>query len=118
MIGVDIIEVNRVEKVLEKWGARFLDRVFTEKERAICEERIPPYSAFAARFAAKEASFKALRPSRSVGWTDIEVLSDEQGRPFVVVHGNAKVELGKRSMCVSISHSDHYAIAVAAVVEE
>ena len=118
MIGVDIIEVDRIEKALKTWGARFLDKIFTDKERAICEVRTPPYSAFAARFAAKEASFKALRPGRSVGWRDLEILSDEQGRPFLIVHGNAKIELGKRSMCVSISHSDHYAIAVAAVLGE
>ena len=110
--GVDIIEIPRVRLVFEKYGQRFLDRVFTADEIAYCRGRA---SNLAARFAAKEAAMKALGTGiRGVAWKDIEVVRHESGAPSIQLHGRAKnraQRLGIQEMALSLSHSREYAVA-------
>jgi len=112
--GVDIIEISRVKDSIENLGDSFLNRVFTKKEIEYCEGRgKSKYEHYAARFAVKEAVFKALSEmvddKYSITWKDIETLNDEQGRPKVEVLfvKSSKIE----SIDVSISHCKEYAIA-------
>lgn len=110
--GVDIIEISRVRRVLERYGQRFLDRVFTPREIAYCAGRA---ANLAARFAAKEATMKALGTGvRGVGWKDIEVVRQESGAPTVELHGRGKgraQRLGVVHIALSLSHSREYAVA-------
>ena len=110
--GVDIIEIERIQRALERWGDRFLRRIYTEDEAAYCRGRPPN---LAGRFAAKEAAMKALGTGlRGVGWKDIEVIRNQAGAPSVLLHGRAKVRaetLGVREMSLSLSHSRNYAVA-------
>ena len=114
--GVDIIEIPRVGQVLERFGQRFLDRVFTPQEIAYCRGRPPN---LAARFAAKEATMKALGTgTRGVGWKDIEVVRQKSGAPAVKLHGRAERRarrLGVQEVALSLSHSREYAVAFVAV---
>src|SRR6201984_3864431 len=92
--GVDIIEVERVERALtrEVTGVRFRQRVFTEREVAYCESRgRPRYQSYAARFAAKEAAMKAMGTgwNRNVGWSEIEVVRERGHAPTITLHGKA-----------------------------
>lgn len=111
-VGVDIIEIPRVSKVLARHRERFLRRVFTPVEVAFCRGRI---SELAARFAAKEATMKALGTGvRGVAWRDIEVLPDRRGKPLLYLYGGARRRadvLGLRDIDVSLSHSQEYAVA-------
>jgi holo-[acyl-carrier protein] synthase len=110
--GVDIIEISRVRGVLERFGQRFLDRVYTPNEIAFCRDRPPN---LAARFAAKEATMKALGSGvRGIGWKDIEVIRHPSGAPSIKLHGRAKARaerLGVKEISVSLSHSRDYAVA-------
>lgn len=110
--GVDIIEIDRIQRVLERWGDRFLRRIYTEEEASYCRGRAQN---LAARFAAKEATMKALGTGlRGVGWKDIEVVRNEAGAPSLVLHGRARVRaeaLGVRELALSLSHSRNYAVA-------
>ena len=110
--GVDIIEIERVGRLLERYGQRFLDRVYTPEEIAYCRGRAPN---LAARFAAKEATMKALGTGvRGVSWKDIEVVRHESGAPAIKLHGRAKLRaqrLGLQEIAVSLSHSREYAVA-------
>ena len=110
--GVDIIEISRVSQVLERYGQRFLDRVFTPGEIEYCRGRAPN---LAARFAAKEAGMKALGTGyRGVSWKDIEVVRQQSGAPSIELHGRAESRakrLGLQEMALSLSHSRDYAVA-------
>jgi len=110
--GVDIIEILRIRQILERYGERFLDRIFTAAEIAYCRGRAPN---LAARFAAKEATMKALGTGvRGVGWKDIEVVRQNSGAPGIKLHGRAKSRaqrLGIQEMALSLSHSREYAVA-------
>ncbi|MGQ9572391.1 MAG: holo-ACP synthase [Dehalococcoidia bacterium] len=111
-VGIDIIELERVAAALKRHGQRFLDRVYTPLEAAICRGR--PWE-LAARFAAKEAVMKALGTgARGVAWRDIEVLPNRRGKPLVYLHGRARErakEIGLDGLDLSMSHSRRYAIA-------
>ncbi|MGD0766379.1 MAG: holo-ACP synthase [Dehalococcoidia bacterium] len=111
-IGVDLVEIGRVHKVLQRHRDRFRSRVFTPTELTLCEDR--PHR-LAARFAAKEATMKALGTGiRGVGWREIEVLPDRRGKPLLFLHGRAETrarELGMTSLEVSLSHSREFAVA-------
>ena len=117
--GVDLIEIPRVGQVLERFGQRFLDRVFTPGEIAYCRGRPPN---LAARFAAKEATMKALGTGvRGVGWKDIEVVRHESGAPSIKLHGRAErraQRLGVQEVALSLSHSREYAVAFVVVRRE
>lgn len=111
-IGTDIIEIERIHKVIDKWGMHFMNRVYTKKEQSRYH-RVPE---LAARFAAKEAVMKTLGTGISgAGWLDIEVLSDRRGKPLIYLHGKARrraKHLGLDGLEVSLSHCRHYALAI------
>ncbi len=111
-VGVDIIEIARIEAALERWGARFLARVFTENEVRFCRGRAPE---LAVRFAAKEAVMKALGTGvRGIGWREIEILPMRGGKPLVFLHGRAEQRakfLGLQDFAISLTHSRDFAIA-------
>jgi holo-[acyl-carrier protein] synthase len=107
--GVDIIEIDRIESAAR--NPRFLERVFTEKERERCLRRKNPAEELAGRFASKEAVIKCL--GRRVPWKQIEILNEPSGKPFVALHGLAKDLARGRRIALSISHSRLYAVATA-----
>lgn len=110
-LGIDIVEISRIEESSARWGNRFLERVFTVEELQRYRHR--PAS-LAARFAAKEAAVKAL-DVREMIYRDIEILSDDSGRPIVTLYGRARSradELGITDLAVSLSHSRDHAVAV------
>jgi holo-[acyl-carrier protein] synthase len=116
-IGIDIIEIRRVREVLTR-TPRFRERVFTEEERAYCDSRGESAAVqhYAARFAAKEAAFKALRTGWRAGlsWHHVEVASDELGAPLIQLSGHARVlfdALGATHAHLSLSHTAEHAIA-------
>ena len=114
-VGIDVIEIERVRRVLTRHPRRFLDRVFTPEEVAFCRGRVPE---LAARFAAKEAVMKALGTgARGLAWREIEVLPNRRGKPLVYLHGNALKRgetIGIRGIDISLTHS--HDLAIAAVV--
>ena len=111
-VGVDLIELWRIEAVLGRWGQNFLDKIYTINEQQFSKRRIPQ---LAARFAAKEAVMKALGTGiRGVGWREVEVTRKRGQPPFVLLHGRAKVraeKMGIEEISISLSHSKDYAIA-------
>jgi holo-[acyl-carrier protein] synthase len=111
-IGVDMVEIDRFTHSVDRFGDRFLRRVFTEPELAYCQGRV---ASLAARWAAKEAVAKALGSGiGAVGWQEIEVLNDSNRRPFIQLHGAAAglaAQLGLSGFAVSLSHTQAYAIA-------
>lgn len=112
-IGIDMVEIGRIESAVTQWGERFLGRVYTEAELESYQGRI---SSLASRFAGKEAVMKALGTgARGVAWREIEILSDAHGKPCVNLYGKAKeraesLKLGEFS--ISLSDTRQYAIAV------
>lgn len=110
--GVDLIEVSRLQKAVERHGDRFLQRVFTQRELQDCGNN---FESLAARFATKEAVSKALGTGIGrIHWKDIEVIRMPVGNPKIVLYGEAKklaVELGLMDWNLSISHTKDYAIA-------
>src|SRR2546428_6034960 len=111
-VGVDIIEIERVQRVLGRFGSRFLERIYTDLEVAFCRGRV---SELAARFAAKEAVMKALGTgARGLAWREIELLPNHRGKPLVYLHGRAQeraARIGLAELDVSMSHSREYAVA-------
>mgnify|MGYP000151001353 FL=1 len=119
-VGNDIIEVERVESSIQKLGESFLNRVFTPAEIEYCESKNKmKYQHYAARFAGKEAIFKAisefLENKYEIGWKDIEILNDNKGKPFVSFK---KKELSNIEVDLSLSHLKEYAIATAIARKE
>lgn len=119
-VGNDIIEVERVESSIQKLGESFLNRVFTPAEIEYCESKNKmKYQHYAARFAGKEAIFKAisefLENKYEIGWKDIEILNDNKGNPFVSFK---KKELSNIEVDLSLSHLKEYAIATAIARKE
>lgn len=117
MVGNDIIEVSRIKDSIENVGERFLNRIYTDKEIQYCEStKNMKYQHYAARFAAKEAMFKAistlLEDKFSVGWRNFEILNDEQGRPYVNI---LSLDIPNVDVDISLSHIKEYAIATAVV---
>ncbi|MBA2269201.1 MAG: holo-ACP synthase [Chthoniobacterales bacterium] len=115
-VGVDIVETARIDHSLERFGERFLHRVFTTGEIEYCQSMKFPARHFAARFAAKEAASKAFSTGigKSMGWRDVDVHRQESGQPFVVLEGGAKEMAAARGVVnvwISLSHTDHHAVA-------
>ena len=115
-IGIDIVEIARMEEVFARRGERFRDRVFTASEIAYCESRAAKMESYAARFAAKEAAMKALGTGwgDGVGWRDIEVLRSPEGVPSLQFSGRALErlnELGAKRAHLSLTHSRDLAMA-------
>jgi holo-[acyl-carrier protein] synthase len=120
-LGIDLVEVPRIQAMLEKSGDRFKERVFTSDEISYCDSCAAPAIHYAARFAAKEAVAKALGTGLSEGvvWRDIEVRRDAKGLPSIVLHGGAlkkASELGIKEMRISLTHTAQMAAASVAGV--
>jgi holo-[acyl-carrier protein] synthase len=116
-VGVDIVELDRVQRIVDRYGDRFLARIYTPEEIVRYRERLPE---LAARFAAKEAVSKALgvginhMSPHGIGWKEVEVLPDPLGKPEVTLSGHARelaAEQGLRQWAISLSHSRDYAVA-------
>jgi holo-[acyl-carrier protein] synthase len=120
-IGVDLVQIHRMSQVLKKWGDRFMKRVFTPGEIDLCLKRAFPPSAFALRFAAKEAFTKAMGVGMTRGmiWRDIEVFHDPSGKPGLEVHGKSARACEKAGIAgIHLSLSDEKEYAIAMVVLE
>lgn len=112
--GTDIIEIERIKTSIENLGEKFLNRVFTKNEIEYCESKNKQkYQHYAARFAAKEATFKALswkiEDKYNIKWTDFEILNDEQGRPYIKIINIDLCDI--ENIDISISHCKNYAVA-------
>lgn len=120
--GIDIIEVNRIQDSIEKLGDRFLKRVYTKQEIEYCEsKKTQKFQSYSARFAAKEAVFKAvsglIENKYDVKWKEIEIINDETGRPFVKLNGNLEELLGNEvKIDISLSHIKETAVASVIVI--
>ena len=115
-VGVDIVEVNRIEAAIGKFGNRFLKKIYTDTEIKYCNTGKAACQHFAGKFAAKEAVYKTLNIDCVVKWTEIEIKNLKQGRPRVVLHGKvAKMAKEKRikKILISISHIKASAVASA-----
>jgi holo-[acyl-carrier protein] synthase len=111
-IGVDIIEIERIAAIIDRFGDRYLQRVYTNRELAYCNGRT---TSLAARWAAKEATAKALATGiGAVDWQEIEVVNADNGCPSLILHGKA-VDLAEQKgiseFAVSLSHTKDYAVA-------
>ncbi|KPL00245.1 MAG: hypothetical protein AMJ91_05085 [candidate division Zixibacteria bacterium SM23_73_3] len=119
-LGVDMVEVGRIKKALDRWGERFLRRIFTSQERSYCKRKAHPEQSLAARFAAKEAALKAIGTGLSGGirWTDVEIANDQKGKPEMRLGEKITQRIGKKKILISISHTREFAIAFAILVGE
>src|SRR5829696_865200 len=117
-VGIDVIEIPRIQRSLDDFGERFLKRVYTERERHYYRGRV---SELAARFAAKEATSKALGTGiRGIRWREMEVLPNRRGKPVLILHGRAAAraaELGLTDFSVSLTHSRTDAMAFVVAVK-
>ena len=116
--GTDIIEIYRIQESIESTDGKFCDRVYTKKEIQYCEsKKNQKYQHYAARFAAKEAIFKAisikLKNKYEIGWKDIEILNDASGRPYVNILNDCSKLI--KNIDISLSHCKEYAVATAIV---
>lgn len=113
-IGIDIIEVQRIEDAVSRWEDAFLKRIYTEEELKYCQGLYP---SLAACFAAKESVMKALNTGfAAIGWRDIEIVHGENGAPLIMLSGNARrlaEEKGIAEFSISMAHCQEYAIALA-----
>ena len=119
-LGIDIIEVGRIRKALDRWGERFIQRVFTAEEKRYSMRKAFPEQSFAARFAAKEAVLKALGTGLSggIGWNDVEIVNNRLGKPEVRLGSKITQRTGERKVLISLSHTKELAVAFAILVEE
>lgn len=120
-LGVDAVDIERIERMLESQGDRMLERLFSAGERAYLSGKRAPAQHVAVRLAAKEAAYKALAGNelaRGIGWRDVEVVSRDDGSPELRLHGRAAerlVELSGTTVHVSLTHSAATAVAVVIV---
>lgn len=116
-IGTDLAEVDRIRQSITRFGDRFLNRIFTDRERAYAARKANSAERFAARFAAKEAGMKAIGTgwNRGVTWKDFEVINEPSGRPTLHLTGVAGAfasRLGVRQISISLTHTAQMAFAV------
>lgn len=117
-LGMDLVDIPRIRAMLVRFGDRAAARVWTPGERAYCDQHADPAVPYAARFAAKEACFKALSGSpdaRAIGWQEMEVIRDFDGAPTLVLHGRAAeraAALGVTAVHVTLTHAEGVAGAV------
>ena len=112
--GTDIIEINRIKENIENIGEKFVNKIFTEKEKEYCESHGKQrYQHYAARFSAKEAAFKAISEELSdkyeLDWTDYEIINDEQGKPHLLLPEEYMKNI--ENIDLSLSHCKEYATA-------
>jgi holo-[acyl-carrier protein] synthase len=115
-LGVDITEVDRIAAVIERRGQPFLDRVYTGAEIAYCQSHRVPAERFAGRFAAKEATMKALGTGWRAGvrWRDIEIVRERSGKPTLKLYGASRAiadRIGVKNIVVTITHDGNMALA-------
>lgn len=118
-LGADLIQVTRVKEALNRWGDRFLNRVFTPDEIKYCKRKKAPEISLAARFAAKEAAMKALGTGLSykVTWKDFEVVPGPGGKPEMKLSGNIEKRLNNGKILITLTHTKEHAVAVALLME-
>lgn len=114
--GIDIAEVPRIRQSIERFGKRFLERIYTQGEMNYCDSKANRVERYAARFAAKEAAMKALGTgwNHGVRWRDCEVIRKPGGRPTMHFHGKAgefAAKLGVRNIALSLTHTEEQAMA-------
>lgn len=116
-VGVDLIEIERIEKMLNKYGDKFLKRIFTDVEIEYCDKK-KNRGSYAARFAAKEAVFKVtgLGLGKGMTWKDVEVVNDEKGKPEIRLYGKTAQLLKSKTIHISLSHSKDASIAMVVAV--
>lgn len=117
-IGTDIVRTERLKAAVERWGDRFLKRVYTEGEIAYSFRKTNPFLSLAARFAAKEALIKAIGKRMPVAMADIEIVNNEDGGPSISPRGNLRIFFDQQKIQqthVSLSHEDDYSIAFVVV---
>ncbi|MDR0704644.1 MAG: holo-ACP synthase [Planctomycetaceae bacterium] len=122
-IGTDIIECERIDRMVQRHGSHFVDRVFTKREIQYCTDRKSSDQHFAGRWAAKEAVLKALGTGwiSGIAWTDVEVVNESSGAPRIQLHGGAAKIAEEKQLSeiqISISHCKSHAIAFAAAVSK
>lgn len=115
-IGIDITEVHRIRESIERFGDRFVQRIFTEQEIRYCDSKLNRFERYAARFAAKEAAMKALGTgwNHGIRWRDCEVARAPGGRPTIIFHGKASdfaKKLRVTNAALSITHTADQAMA-------
>jgi holo-[acyl-carrier protein] synthase len=114
-IGIDLVEVQRLASILDKWGERFTKRCFSTREDIYCGESRCPAIHYAGRFAVKEAFIKSIGGPQGIRYQDIEVVNLINGNPDLIISGETRKILdsfGVLKMHVSLSHTDHYATAM------
>jgi holo-[acyl-carrier protein] synthase len=116
-IGIDLVEVDRIEKILKNRGRRFISRIFTENEIDFCNQKVNAAECYAARFAAKEALAKALGHGlcEHFKWTDVEVSKESSGKPAFIVHGKTGQLVHNKRVVLSISHTKSLAVAMVVI---
>jgi len=118
--GIDLVEIERFEKVLKRYGEKFVSKIYTDHEKDYCHERRNFHEHLAARFCAKEAVRKAFGTySSSLRWRDVEVENDRGGKPVIKLSGKAQSlagSIGIKEILVTISHSRRYAVAQAILI--
>ncbi len=115
--GIDLVQVARIKKAVERWKDRFLSRIYTPQEISYCRERRKDYIHLAARFAAKEAVRKALE--ERMDWREVEIVNNRWGKPEVNLRGRAREmeqRQGAKKVLLSLSHDHDYALAQAVVI--
>lgn len=122
-IGIDVVEVERIESSMAEFGERFASRVFTAAEREYCQSQHRPALHFAARFAAKEAVAKAFGTGigKELGWLDMEIIRKDSGEPELLLTGAGKAfaeAQGITAVKISLTHARHYAAANAVALGE
>ncbi|HEY1121627.1 MAG TPA: holo-ACP synthase [Haloferula sp.] len=122
-IGIDVVEVERIESSMAEFGERFATKIFTASERAYCESQRRPAIHYAARFAAKEAVAKAFGTGigKDLGWLDMEIVRKDSGEPELVLSGVGQAyakEKGIAEVKISLTHAHHYAAANAVALGE
>lgn len=109
--GIDIIEVERIEKAIGRWGDHFLKHVFNDEEIAYSQQFKSPAKHFAVRFAAKEAIYKAMPDGIQVSWKDLTIKNDPSGKPYCL----CRHKDFKNQIHLSLSHTHTYAVASAVI---
>ena len=113
-IGIDLVKIERMKLAVDKWGEKFLRRVFTDTEINYCYGKSYPYTSLSVRFAAKEALIKAIGGKTSIPLTDIEVINNENGKPAIKAKGRLEEFFRENSVHrahLSLSHEKDYGIA-------
>ena len=113
-IGIDVVDIQRFQKMVERWGDRFSERILSQNELNYCRRKANVIPSMAARFAAKEAMIKCLPTDQNLifRWHEMEVLNSKAGKPHVHLHGELLQFLHSKKIFISLSHSPNSAVAV------